>query len=749
MNAPHIIQRGRIVALQAMPVPAAHKYPPVCGAPRDRHDTDFITTYYSGMGFSLDQILPSLQSFGLWSYWIIGFAALFEAVFVTGIFIPGTLVVDAGGLLVQQGALDFLDLVWFVAIGSVVGGEISFWLGRWLRRGIEKRRKLEDSKSYRRAVRLFERYGGFALVLGRFLGPVSGLVPLAASAAGMPRRRFLLWNAISGFPYALAHVGFGFVIGHVASSLGPYASRLGLFAVVVLVALLLLWWVILRILRLMPFMISLFTSIGHAIRENPDVQKWSKRHPKTAAFLAHRFDRTQFSGLTATLLGCATFYILWIWLGSVFDFLMAEPIVLVDTRLANLIHAFWSPELLRLAAHVTALGDWRVIGLVGAAAGVLLLERRRPDLLVGLCIALGGDLASVNLLKRIFHRPRSDLGYFTEVSGSFPSGHAGLSVAFYGFLFFILWRVKLLRAPAALVAAVTLAFFVGLSRIYLIEHYLSDVLNGWLVGAIWLLAGVAISEWWRDSRPLQPSPDRSGPKQIAAFGFAAFCVTTAAWPIVNYDKAHNVSIPVQADIKFDTVDALVGSGRLPGSTESVAGTALEPINIMLLARDEAEVEKALDKAGWVRAADPGFATLTRAAIAAWSNGADATAPVTPYFWDNQPNDLAFQKQTQDATLRKRHHIRFWRTNFVNAKGQRLFVGAASFDDGLNWGVDWGLLHHIDPNVDAERDGLVKDLRSANQVAASSTLRLSQPRLGQSVAGDPWFSDGIAAILKLR
>ncbi|WP_226627798.1 LssY C-terminal domain-containing protein [Alloyangia pacifica] len=701
------------------------------------------------MGFSVDQILPSLESFGLWSYWIIGLAALLEAVFVTGVFLPGTLVVDAGGILVQQGALDFFDLVWFVAIGSVVGGEFSYRLGHLLLQHVAKRRKLEDSASYRRAVRLFERYGGLALVMGRFLGPVSGLVPLAASAAGMPRRRFALWNAVSGVPYALVHVGFGFVIGHVATSFGPYASRLGIIAVVVLVAVLLLWWVVLRILRLLPFFISVLTSVAHAIRDNPDVRKWTANHPKTAAFLARRFDRTRFTGLTATVLGCAAVYILWIWCGSVFDFLMADPIVLIDTRLASLIHAFWSPDLLRLASHVTALGDWRVIALLGAAAAVLLLERRRPDLLLGLGVALAGDLVSVFLLKRIFHRPRSDLGFFTEVSGSFPSGHAGLSVAFYGFLFFILWRVKLLRAPVALVGAVTLAFFVGLSRVYLIEHYLSDVLNGWLVGAIWLLAGVAASEWWRDSRSVPKRPERSALGRIAVLGLAVISVTGAAWQIATYDKARNVPIPMQADTEFESMDRLIASGHLPGGTESVAGTALEPINAMFLARDVAAVESALTKAEWVRAADPDFATLTRAALAAWSNGADATAPVTPYFWNNLPNDLAFQKQTSDATLRKRHHIRLWRTDFANAEGLRLFVGAASFDDGLNWGVDWGLLHHIDPNVDAERDGVVADLQAAGEVTASTNVRLSQPRLGQSVAGDPWFSDGIAAVLTLR
>lgn len=701
------------------------------------------------MGFSLDQILPSLESFGLWSYWIIGLASLLEAVFVTGVVLPGTLVVDAGGILVQQGALDFLDLVWFVAIGSVLGGEISYRLGRLLRARVSKRRSLEDTSGYRRAVHLFERYGGFALVLGRFLGPVSGLVPLAAATAGMPRRQFLLWNAISGVPYALAHVGLGVLIGHFATRLGPYATRLGLLAAAVLAALLLLWWLLLRLLRLMPFLLSVLSSVAQGIRDNPDVRHWAKDHPRSAAFLSHRFDRTRFSGLTATLLACAAAYILWVWFGSVFDFLMADPIVQVDTRLAALIHAFWSPEVLRLAGHVTALGDWRVITLLSVAAVAILLVRWRIDLLLGLGIALAGDLASVFLLKRLFHRTRPELGYFTETSGSFPSGHAGLSVAFYGFLFFILWRLRVLRAPAALVGAATLAFFVGLSRVYLLEHYLSDVLNGWLVGAIWLLAGVAASEWWLDSRPRPPRPERSGLVRGAAVALVALCVTGAAWQVATYDKARNVVAPRAADAVFGTVEALVASGVLPGGTESVAGTPLEPVNVLVLARDEAAVESALSQVGWQRAAAPGVLSLGRAALAAWSNQPDATAPVTPYFWKTQPNDVAFQKQTPDATLRKRHHIRLWRTDFVNADGLRLFVGAASYDDGLDGWSAWGFLHHIDPNVDAERDGLVADLKASGQVVRTDRIRLSEPRLGQSVAGDPWFSDGIAAVLTLR
>lgn len=86
------------------------------------------------MTLPLDAFLPSLAVLGLWSYWALGLAAFLEAFVPTGLFMPGTLIVEAGGILVQQGLLDYLDLVWFVAAGAILGGEASYSLGRLARR---------------------------------------------------------------------------------------------------------------------------------------------------------------------------------------------------------------------------------------------------------------------------------------------------------------------------------------------------------------------------------------------------------------------------------------------------------------------------------------------------------------------------------------------------------------------------------------------------------------------------------------
>src|SRR5690349_6918036 len=92
------------------------------------------------------------------------------------------------------------------------------------------------------------------------------------------------------------------------------------------------------------------------------------------------------------------------------------------------------------------------------------------------------------LLKLSLHRRRPH-GLVIRTLGiqsySFPSGHAFGSVIFYGL--FALLDIKYLTNPANIIIAALLwivIFFIGVSRVYLGAHYPSDVIGGWLFGAI-------------------------------------------------------------------------------------------------------------------------------------------------------------------------------------------------------------------------------------------------------------------------
>jgi membrane-associated phospholipid phosphatase len=98
-------------------------------------------------------------------------------------------------------------------------------------------------------------------------------------------------------------------------------------------------------------------------------------------------------------------------------------------------------------------------------------------------------------LKFIFHRDRP-LSPLLEVAKgySFPSGHALMSITFYGLLVFLVWQIEkssLLKWLLTLLL-VLLIISIGISRVYLRVHYASDVLAGFCVGLMWLFLSLWI-----------------------------------------------------------------------------------------------------------------------------------------------------------------------------------------------------------------------------------------------------------------
>ncbi|HXF98264.1 MAG TPA: phosphatase PAP2 family protein, partial [Gaiellaceae bacterium] len=144
------------------------------------------------------------------------------------------------------------------------------------------------------------------------------------------------------------------------------------------------------------------------------------------------------------------------------------------------------------------LGGWIGLTALGVAAGLSLL-RARAWLDVGFLLAsfLGSQL-TVAALKAGFDRARPDVGSAVPLpdSPAFPSGHATAGAASLGALAVLLSeRLPSPRARVRLWAAtVVLGVGVGLSRVALNVHYVSDVLAGWCFGLAWLAACLLLRE---------------------------------------------------------------------------------------------------------------------------------------------------------------------------------------------------------------------------------------------------------------
>jgi undecaprenyl-diphosphatase len=138
-------------------------------------------------------------------------------------------------------------------------------------------------------------------------------------------------------------------------------------------------------------------------------------------------------------------------------------------------------------------GSTAVIPALFVVAIVLLCVTRRFGAALFLAIASGGALLLNELLKLFFHRPRPQLAWsHVPPDYSFPSGHTMNSIAFYVALAIIVWSIAGRRwGIAALAASIALCTLVGISRIYLGFHYLTDVVGGILAGVSWILVTLA------------------------------------------------------------------------------------------------------------------------------------------------------------------------------------------------------------------------------------------------------------------
>lgn len=447
-------------------------------------------------------ILPSIEHFHVFGYWVAFLAALLETVLVVGLFLPGSTFLLLLGALSSAGHLDFTSLLGSAIAGAVLGDNVNYWLGqrygqKWAQRGIW----LLTPDRFGKVHRFFDRHGAKSVFLGRFIPSVKEIAPFVAGMAGMHYRTFMSWNILGGIGWGLQWVGGGYLFGQSIGLAQTWMSRIEMVLVAILAVWALLWLFQYYLLRHGGRLWQATVSFGHTLRSrftgNPYVQQWIRQHPGSIRFLAKRADYTHFFGLPLTLL-VLSFIVTLVLLAEVAeDVATADSIVVVDHLAAWLISTFRAPELIPVAIWITSWCAPPVIGVLLVVACLLLWLVNRRFTIAGLVISLlGASLFSV-LNKMIFQRLRPDGAVLLEPSYSFPSSHAALSVAFYGFLGYLLirsakkWdiRIKLCFATIGFV------LLIGLSRIVLGVHYLSDVWAGYLVGLLWLIVGISVNEW--------------------------------------------------------------------------------------------------------------------------------------------------------------------------------------------------------------------------------------------------------------
>ena len=111
--------------------------------------------------------------------------------------------------------------------------------------------------------------------------------------------------------------------------------------------------------------------------------------------------------------------------------------------------------------------------------------------------------------------------------------------------------------------------------------------------------------------------------------------------------------------------------------------------------------------------------------------------------------LAFEKP-DGRSADKRHHVRLWQVLEKGTDGRPVWLGSITFDRGVGLSHDTGqVTHHIGPDIDAERDLLMRDLRAAGMVETFFQISGIGPTLlARNGEGDPYYTDGEIDVARL-
>ncbi|MFL6543895.1 MAG: phosphatase PAP2 family protein, partial [Candidatus Udaeobacter sp.] len=225
-------------------------------------------------------------------------------------------------------------------------------------------------------------------------------------------------------------------------------------------------------------------------REDSWIGVSNQRFEKQRQFLQNRLSPEGYAGLHLTI-GVLVFLLAGWWFGAIAENLSPDnPLVLFDQRVAVWFHQHATTTLTHVAKAITFFGS--VLGLTilsVAVALIFIVSRAWFNLFVFAVMMTGESLLNV-LLKHLFHRHRPVLEHplVTLTSYGFPSGHTmGVTVLFGLLALFLAKTVSTAGAAFAyFIAAGLVILLIGLTRVYLGAHFLSDVLGAFAASVVWL-----------------------------------------------------------------------------------------------------------------------------------------------------------------------------------------------------------------------------------------------------------------------
>ncbi|MDD3861603.1 MAG: bifunctional DedA family/phosphatase PAP2 family protein [Candidatus Gracilibacteria bacterium] len=382
-----------------------------------------------------------------WGYLILLGATLFEAFPLFGIFIPGQSLVVISGILAKMNLLNLPILILIIAVGAILGDTFAYILGRKYGHDfLLKYGKYFLLKPIRlqKAQELLDKNVGKTLIIGRLNSFTRAAVPLVTGASQINFKKFFTFNAIGGIIWASTFVGIGYIFGTSYEIVVKYLGQFIFFAIAG----------------------TIFLIGGY----------------KFVAKRKQVFGQYHLYALSI----CITS--LWVFLEMAEEIYSKTHIIHLDKWMNELITTIWSPALTQIAIFITNIGDVLNLTVLSMSLLVsLLITKKKYNAILLLFSMIGGAIANA-FIKELTERARPLNSLITAEGFSFPSGHSMMSIIFFSLLIYSFKDdiKKPLLKNLFIFGNISIFLLIGMSRIYLNVHWVSDVIAGFALGLFWL-----------------------------------------------------------------------------------------------------------------------------------------------------------------------------------------------------------------------------------------------------------------------
>lgn len=253
------------------------------------------------------------------------------------------------------------------------------------------------------------------------------------------------------------------------------------------------------------------TGLWHRVRRASGLQRLAgalqRRRPRLTGWLAARLSTESFTGLPLTLMLVFAVYLVIFGGGLLEDLFEDDELTQLDQGINAALNVLRDPAFVQLFGWITRLANNETLSAITLVAVGFLWAHNRGLYIPGLLLSILGSQAITWIGKFAIARERPEFLTFAEAaSPSFPSAHATGAIAVYGFITYAIARdLAGVRQRFELVYwSIALIALIAFSRMLLSLHYASDIAAGLIVGAFWLLAGFALTEYLRERQARAP-----------------------------------------------------------------------------------------------------------------------------------------------------------------------------------------------------------------------------------------------------